>query len=118
MSSKAQKFFDFLQFLGIPITADSDPNLIFVAVILFLTIIIVTCLFNVLFYFLVIYGLDPKEDLKILDKYSAKLPRFVHKIINFYISTRKIIVVYEVLFALFVCLGIIRLCYIYVSGVI
>ena len=108
MSSKAQKFFDFLQFLGIPITADSDPNLIFVAVILFLTIIIVTCLFNVLFYFLVIYGL---EDLKILDKYSAKLPRFVHKIINFYISTRKIIVVYEVLFALFISCGIIRLCF-------
>ena len=101
-------FFKVLQFLGFPINEQSEPVLLFVCVVLFLCIIIVTCLFNVLLYFLIIYVL---EDLKILDKYTDKLPKFVNSIIKMYINTRKIFVIYEVLFALFVACGIIRLCF-------
>lgn len=108
-------FFKVLQFLGLPINEQSDPFLLFICLILFLCIIIVTSLLNVLFYFIVIYVL---EDLKILNKYTDKLPGFVNSIIKFYINTRKIFVIYEVLFALFVACGIIRLCFKLAHGII
>ena len=101
-------FFKILEFLGFSLNEQSEPILLFVCVVLFLCILIVTSLFNVLFYFLVIYVL---EDLKILNKYTDKLPGFVNRIIKFYLKTRKIFVIYEVLFALFISCGIIRLCF-------
>ena len=86
-------FYQILNFLGIRLNDDSNPFVLFVCFIIILSIVVVSCLFNVLIYFLVVYVL---EDLKMLDKYSDKLSIFVLTIIKLYKNTRKIFVVYEV----------------------
>ena len=109
--------YQFLSYLGInPNLGTSEMNhfVQFLCIIIFLSIFIVISLLNVLFYFLIIYLL---EDLKLLDGYTNKLPSFVVVIIKLYKNTRKLFIVYEVCFALFVVFTIIWLCSRIVQGV-
>ena len=109
--------YQILSYLGInPNLGTSEMNhfVQFLCIIIFLSIFIVICLLNVLFYFLIIYLID---DLKLLDSYTNKLPGFVLSIINLYKNTRKLFIVYEVCFALFITFSIIWLCSRIVYGV-
>ena len=112
---------DFLQyilkFVGINNVLDVSEGNVFVqflSIIILLSIFIVICLLNVLFYFLIIYLVDY---LRLLYRYINKLPGWVITIINFYINTRKLFIIYEVCFALFITFSIIWLCSRIVYGV-
>ena len=103
--------FQILKFFGFdfPIGGSGEVNhfVSFLCYIILLSVIIVICLLNVLFYFLIIYLLD---DIRILDSYKDKLPGFVLAIIKLYKNTRKLFIVYEVCFALSVTFVVIWLC--------
>ena len=104
-----------LNYLGVDLNSDVSVFVKFLYVIILLSVIIVICLLNVLFYFLIIYLI---EDLKILDKFTKfKLPNFVLSLIKLYKNTRKLFIVYEVCFALFIALMLIWLCSRIVYGV-
>lgn len=112
-------FYQILKFLGVdfPIEGSIEANtfVLFLGYIILLSVIVVICLLNVLFYFLIIYLL---EDLRLLDSYTDRLPCFVLTIINLYKNTRKLFIVYEVCFALFVLYLVIWLCSSVVYGVV
>jgi hypothetical protein len=110
-------FYQILNVLGVNLNTEASNGntfVLFLCYIVLLSIFIVICLLNVLFYFLIIYLID---DLKLLDSYTNKLPDFVLTIINLYKNTRKLFIVYEVCFALFITFSIIWLCSRIVYGV-
>lgn len=112
-------FSQILNFLGVtlPIEGSIEANTfeLFLCSIILLSVVVVICLLNVLFYFLIIYLL---EDLRLLDSYKGRLPGFVLTIINLYKTTRKLFIVSEICFALFVLLEVIWLCSRVVYGVV
>ena len=103
-----------LNLLGLNNVSEGNVFVQFLSLIILLSILIFISLLNVLFYFLIIYLVDY---LRLLYRYINKLPGWVITIINFYINTRKLFIVYEVCFALFVVFSIIWLCSRIVLGV-
>jgi len=103
-------FYTILNNIGIPLTPDSPPVLIFSCAILTLAVICLLSFVNIFFYLISIYVLG-------LDMFLRRLPNWplLLKVLNFYKSTRVAFIVFEALLFLISISGIIYGCWQVVS---
>ena len=95
-------FYTILNNIGIPLTPDSPPILIFSCAILTLAVICLLSFVNILFYLMSIYILTNDMFLKRLPNWPLLL-----KVLNFYKSTRVAFIVFEALIFIISITGII-----------
>ena len=106
MRSDIKIFYDFLNWIGIPLSDTSSPILILGYVFLVLSIICLICAINILIYLIVNKIV---EHPKVLDKLSNW--SYVIKFINFYKNIRWGYVIFDVLFLIYCLSRIIILCW-------
>lgn len=78
-----KEFFYFFNLLGIPVSGNSSPILLFACVILVLTIVILLYFINIILYISVLYVLEHKYIIDKLTKYF-----YLNKLISFYGKSR------------------------------
>lgn len=98
-------FFQFLQTLGINVSADSDPHLLFICSLFVLAILSMVSFINMLIYCVVLYIKEHKLFLEKISKY-----KLLSKLVPFYRKTRISFLFLEILKFLGCLSSIIVLC--------
>jgi hypothetical protein len=104
-------FFDFLNFIGISLNADSPPIMWFACGIFGLALLCLISFINIIIYITVIYI---SEHDYVLSKISNR--PLLLKFINYYKNIRILYLSLDVIFFLWCLIGIIRLCWKVISG--